>query len=356
MSHYNLALLGFGNVGKAFARLLLNKREELQARYNLTYSVTGIATGRHGAVIDRDGLDLTRVLEEGLGAVMPPGGGNGASKDAPFSQPGSLQNPPAEAFAFLRNCGADVLFENTPVNYENGQPAVDHIRTALELGMHAVTANKGPVVHAYRALTNLAEARGLKFYFESAVMDGAPIFSLFREALPGARLLRLRGVLNSTTNLILTRMEGGESFDDAVRYAQSIGIAETDPSGDIDGWDASVKVAALATVLMGTPLKPSQVDRQGIRGVTLEEIRRAREAGRRWKLVCSAERVGEGVSARVAPEMVAPDSPLYHVEGTSSTITFETDVLGPLSVVESDPGPHTTAYGLLADFLNIARR
>jgi homoserine dehydrogenase len=248
-----------------------------------------------------------------------------------------------------------VLFENTPVNYETGQPAVDHLRTALELGMHAITANKGPVVHAYRSLTELAESRGRKFYFESAVMDGAPVFSLFRETLPAARLQRFRGVLNSTTNLILTRMEAGESFDQAVAYAQSIGIAETDPSGDVDGWDAAVKVAALSTVLMGAPLKPAEVDRQGIRSITQAEIAQAREQGKRWKLVCTAERAGERVKGRVAPEMVAPGTPLYNVDGTTSIIQFETDVLGLLSVVETDPGPNTTAYGLLADFINAVR-
>jgi homoserine dehydrogenase len=186
-------------------------------------------------------------------------------------------------------------------------------------------------------------------------MDGAPIFSLFREALPAARLLGFRGVLNSTTNLILTLMEKGESFDSAVAYAQKIGIAETDPSGDIDGWDAAVKVAALATVLMDTPLKPQQVDRQGIRGITTAEIAQARAAGKRWKLVCSARRTPEGILGRVAPEMVEVASPLYGVEGTTSVVQFESDVLGQLSVVESDPGPHTTAYGLLADFLNAVR-
>jgi homoserine dehydrogenase len=151
-------------------------------------------------------------------------------------------------------------------------------------------------------------------------------------------------------------MESGESFEDAVRFAQSIGIAETDPSGDIDGWDASVKVAALATVLMDAPIKPREVNRQGIRHITPADIQRAREQGRRWKLVCSAQRNEQGVRANVAPEMVSPDSPLYPVEGTSSTVTFETDVLGPLSIVESNPGPETTAYGLLADFLNIVRK
>ena len=154
--------------------------------------------------------------------------------------------------------------------------------------------------------------------------------------------------MNSTTNLILTRMELGESFEQAVAYAQSIGIAETDPSGDIDGWDAAIKVCALATVLMGIPLKPDQVARTGIRLITPAEVASARDAGKRWKLVCSAQRSGDQVIASVAPEMVSPDSPLYGIEGTSSIVQFESDVLGPLSIIETNPGPETTAYGLLA--------
>jgi homoserine dehydrogenase len=221
--------------------------------------------------------------------------------------------------------------------------------------MHCITANKGPVVHAYRDLSELARRKGIKFYFEATVMDGAPIFSLFRETLPAARLQGLYGILNSTTNLILSRMEAGESFDEAVAYAQSIGIAETDPSGDIDGWDAAIKVSALVSVMMGVPMQPDQVDRTGIRGISLEDLERARQEGKRWKLVCSAKREAGMVKAKVAPEMVPPSSPLYSIEGTTSIVQFETDVLGLLSVVESDPGPETTAYGLLADFINAVR-
>jgi homoserine dehydrogenase len=187
-------------------------------------------------------------------------------------------------------------------------------------------------------------------------MDGAPIFSLFRETLPGAQLKAFRGVLNSTTNLILTRMETGESFEEAVKYAQSIGIAETDPSGDVDGWDAAIKVAALVTVLMGIPLKPQQVERQGIRALTPARIMAARAEGKRWKLVCSARRDGETVQARVAPEIVPTSSTLYNMEGTTSIVEFETDVLGLLSLCETDPGPETTAYGLMADFINAVRQ
>jgi len=338
MSHYRLAFLGFGNVGKALAKLFLAKQEELKQRYGITFSATGIASGSHGMAIDSQGIDLELAQQAADLSTL------------------SRERAPGEALDFIRRCGADVLFENTPVNYATGQPAVDHLRLALELGMHGITANKGPVVHAHRQLTELAEQMGRKFYFESTVMDGAPIFSLFREALPGTNLRLLRGVLNSTTNMILTRMERGESFEKAVAYCQEIGIAETDPSGDIDGWDASVKVAALVTVLMGIPLKPVEVERTGIRSIGPAEIEQARQAGKRWKLVCSAERLGDRVQARVAPEQVGVNSPMYGVDGTTSIVEFQTDVLGQLSVVEANPGPHTTAYGLFADFLNAVRR
>ena len=195
----------------------------------------------------------------------------------------------------------------------------------------------------------------MKFLHESTVMDGAPIFSLFREAIPAAQLRAFKGILNSTTNLMLTRMEKGDSFDEAVRHCQDVGIAETDPSGDVDGWDASIKIAALVTVLMGIPFKPQDVDRTGIRDITPQMIADALKDGQRYKLVCSAKREQDKVTARVAPELVPMSSPLFSVEGTSSIVEFTTDVLGELSIVEQNPGPHTTAYGLLADFINAVK-
>jgi homoserine dehydrogenase len=340
MPNYNLALLGFGNVGRALARLLQRKQVELRDHYEITYSVTGIASGHHGAAIDPVGLDLDKALQ--------------------LSETGQSLSlitgvPVTDSMDFIRKCSAGILFENSPVNHQTGQPAIDHLHLALELGMHAITANKGTVVHAFRRLADLAESKGLKFYFESTVMDGAPIFSLFRSALPGAQLLGFRGILNSTTNLILTRMEAGESFDDAVKYTQSAGLAETDPSADIDGWDAAIKVAALVTVLMGIPFTPQQVDRTGIRGISSGMVKNAKSNGQRWKLVCSAGRNGRNVHGRVAPELVPASSPLYSVEGASSIVEFNTDTLSSLSIVEGNPGPETTAYGLLADFINAVR-
>ena len=342
MTHYNLALLGFGNVGQALAHLLIRKRSEMLSHFNLTWQVTGIYTARHGAAIHPSGLDL----EQALAAVENPDG----SLQGLSSQP-----QPQDAIDFIQRCQGDVLFETSPVNYQTGEPAVTHLSTALQRGMHAVTANKGPVVHAYHQLTDLAKSKGLKFYFESTVMDGAPIFSLFRETLPVARLLGFTAILNSTTNLILTRMEQGDTMEAAITYAQSIGVAETDPSGDVDGWDAAVKVAALVTVLMGIPLKPDQVQREGIRGLGASHLQEARSKGMRWKLVCRARRQGKEVEASVKPELVEVASPLFNTEGTTSIAQFETDVLGWFSVLETDPGPETTAYGMLADFLNIVR-
>ena len=341
MTHYRIALFGFGNVGQSLARLLLRKQDQLWQDHHLNFSVTGIATARHGMAIDPQGINI----EQALHLIA-----TGNQLDVLSKQP-SINDP----MEFIRRCGADVLFENTPVSYTDGQPAVSYLHTALASGMHAITANKGPVVHAYQELTQLAGKFGRKFYFESAVMDGAPIFSLFRESLPVADLHGFSGILNSTTNLILSRMEGGESSKEAVAYAQSIGITETDPSGDIDGWDAAVKVATLVTVLIGTPLKPAQVDRTGIRNLTLDDVHQATLQGKRWKLVCTARRQGKEVLAQVHPELVSADSPLYGVNGTSSIVTFETDVLPQLSIVEGNPGPETTAYGLLADFINATR-
>jgi homoserine dehydrogenase len=335
--HYKIALLGFGNVGRSTAELLLRKQAELKETYDLTFSVIGIATGSRGRAIDPGGLDLVKVLA----AVK-----NGETLSQ-FSRVSST-----DSSDFIKKSGADVLFENSPVNYQTGQPAIDHIRCALELGMHVVTANKGPVVHAWHELKALAKSKGRQFFHESTVMDGAPIFSLFRATLPAARLNSFRAILNSTTNLILSRMEAGESFDAAVKYAQQIGIAETDPSGDVDGWDAAIKIAALATVLMNIPLQPATIDRTGIRGITPAMIQAAKTEGKRYKLICTAEREGNTLKGKVAPELVPMSSPFYSVEGTTSIVQFNTDVLGSLTLIETDPGPHTTAYGLLADFIN----
>jgi len=337
MKIYKLVLIGFGNVGQALARLLLEKRSELRDRYSIRFMVTAVATGTHGRALNADGLDLERALE-----IMQ----SGASLDELSPSPA-----PTDNLELIRASGADVMFENTPVSYKDGQPAISHIETALENGMHVFTANKGAVVHAYHRLHALAADHGLKFFFESTVMDGAPVFAAFRQ-LPAVNLSAIWGVLNSTTNLILTRMEEGDSFDEALRHSQEIGIAETDPSGDIEGWDAAVKLSAMITVLMDNPFTPDLVKRTGIGSITPKMITEAKAEGKRYKLVAHAWKEGEQVKAKVSPELVGADSALYNISGTTSIVQFESDVLGKLSLIEEDAGTRTTAYGLLADFIN----
>jgi len=341
MSTLSIIFVGFGNVGKALAQLLDRKKQLLEEQYDFTYRIVGISTGRHGMALNLMGLPVDEVIE-----TLKNGGSITRFHNGPEIR---------DTYDFIRLSGADVLFENSPVNYQTGQPAVDHLRTGLEFGMHVITANKGPVVHAFKELTDLAARQGKRFMFESAVMDGAPIFSLFRGPLPAIELRGFTGILNSCTNLLLGLMEEEKTFDEAVNYAQSIGITETDPSGDIDGWDAAVKVAALSTVVMGIPLKPDQVEREGIRNITPQMIQEARAAGERWKLVCSARRCGDSIEASVKPQRVRPTSPMFSINGTSSFVQFETDVLPGLGILEGDPSPDTTAYGLLADLINAVR-
>ena len=341
MKCYSICMIGFGNVGQALAALLSEKSAEIAEKYNAQFSINAIATGSHGRVIDPSGIELDSALK-----IAREGGCLDAL--AKIASPADMSD-------FIKASGADFLVEVSPVNYETGQPAVTHIQTALECGMHAVSANKGPVVHAFEELTALADKNDRKFLFESSVMDGAPIFSVFREALPAANVTGFTGILNSCTNIIIEKMESGDTFDEAVAYAQSIGIAETDPSGDVDGWDAAIKVAALATVLMGIPTKPQDIHREGIRSLTSDAIQGALDEGQRWKLVCTAEKNGNKLTARVAPQRVSSASPLYSVSGTSSFVQFRSDVLPGLGILESDPGPATTAYGLLADMLNILK-
>lgn len=344
MTHYKLSFIGFGNVARALARLLERKRGSLESQYGITYSITGIATGSHGCAVNPDGLDI----HEALGLVES---GQPISILSSFLIESSLE--------VIQQSQADIMFENSPVNTQTGQPALDHIRLALNLGMHAITANKGPVVHGYRELTALAESKGKKFRFESAVLGGAPVFSVMREAFPLAELASIKGIFNATTNIILSRMEDGESYEDAVKFCQSIGVAERDPTNDVDGWDAAIKVAALVTVLMDTPMTPQDVKPIGIRGITSEMIAKAKAEGKRYKLVCSAEKVGDKVKASVGPELVDSSSPLYGMMNSNTGVTFRTDVILDYSITQSERpgmqgGPVETAYGLFADFVSIA--
>lgn len=336
MPSYNLAIVGMGNVARSLLRLLISKETDLRRRYDIRWRLTGVASRRIGWMIDPDGLNPLAALH-----------GRSFVQHGNFSQPRNIRE-------WLEKARADVLFEATSLNVQTGQPAIDHLKTALECGAHAITANKGPIVHAYRELTELAKEKNRRFLFESTVMDGVPVFSMFPYGLPAMDIRGFSGVLNSTTNVVLTEVEKGRSMEEAIKRAQAMGIAETDPTADLDGWDAAVKVVALAIVLMGANVRLDQVRRIGIRELSEEKIRSVRAAGMRYKLVCRAERRGDGVDCSVAPEMLLASDPLAGLEGSSSAIRFHLDVFG-LSLVEHNPGVEATGYGLLADFLRAVR-
>lgn len=316
--------------------MLEDRRQELQDRYGIAFRITGIASRRLGWIADSNGLDSALLRSNSVS--FPDISRTGVS---------AAQN---NVRSWLGAAHADVLFESTSLNVESGQPAIDHIRAALEYGAHAITANKGPIVHAYRDLRDLAATRGKRFLFESTVMDGVPIFSLFAQ-LPAIHLQGFHGILNSTTNVILGEMENGLSFDEALKKAQALGVAETDATHDIEGWDAAVKTAALISVLMDVPIRLDQIEREGIRELTPNAVRNARRDGWPFKLVCRARRIANGVEASVRPEKVMSAQPMARISATSSYIYFETDILPGLAITEENPGLYATAYGMLADFV-----
>ncbi|MDT5272333.1 MAG: homoserine dehydrogenase [Acidobacteriota bacterium] len=335
MKKFNLCLLGFGNVGRALVQLLLQKEEELRDEFDIDWRVTGIASRRMGWLAAPEGFAAEELTTGELSARVSPA--------------------PDDVQEWLAAARCDVLFEVTSLEPLTGEPAVSHARAGLEHGAHVITANKGTIVHAYRELSELARARGRSFMYEATVIE-CPVFSLFRSSLPAARLLSFEGVLNSTTNVILDEITAGRTFDEGVCRAQDLGIAETDPTHDVDGWDSAVKACALANVLMGAELKLEEVVREGIRDLKDEDIRAAHAEGRPFRLVSRAGRDEAGrVKASVRPEQIQPRGPFAAVKGTTLAIHYELDMLPGLTVVAHDPDLTSTAYGLLADFINAVR-
>jgi homoserine dehydrogenase len=269
----------------------------------------------------------------------------------------SRENPHFTDMSPLEACREldyDVLVELSTLSIEGrGEPARSHIRAALERGRHVVTANKGPVGFAFRELEELAAEKGCRFLYESSVMDGAPVFNLARSSLRGARVTAFSGILNGTTNYVLARMEQGDSLDEGVCGAVEAGIAEADPSHDIEGWDAAAKTAALANVLMNADITPLEVEREGIAGVTGERIESARERGMRLKLICRGWREKGRVRARVAVEEVPREDPFALVSHFGAALRLETDLMHPLILTQECPDLYDTAYGVLNDLMEL---
>jgi len=336
-----LALIGFGTVGQGLAEILIEKKDQLKKRYGYEAAVVAISDINLGSVFKSGGLDLRKVLEQ-------------------VERDGRIDTVPGastgwDSLETIRESGADVVVELTYTDIKTGQPATDHVRTALENGRHVVTSNKGPVALAGKELARLAQDKGIQFRYEGTVISGTPALNLAMENLAGTDIREVRGILNGTTNFILTEMEAGAGYEETLKKAQQLGYAEAVPDADVEGWDALAKIVIIANMLMGGDLKTSQVDCTGITGITPDDMAEARRENARWKLIARAWRVDGRIQASVSPQKVPQDDFLAGVSGATNAITFDTDLLGPVTIVGPGAGKIETGYSILVDLLAIHR-
>ena len=319
MRELRLGLVGFGNVGRALALLITTRRGELPLK------VVSLVTARHGWATDPEGIDLTVRLK----------GKDLASKGAPPR---------------ISDLPGEVLVELTTFDPRTGQPATDHIREALRAGKHVVTANKGPIAHHYAELRDLARSVDRRLLFEATLSDCLPVFNLVRHSLPLAKVQRIRGIVSSTTNHILSAAARGTTFNDALAEARRLGIAEADPSNDLDGWDAAAKATILANVLMRATLTVDDVHRVPIDETVAQEAARVAASGGRLRPLIEIA----GGSATFGPRRLDPLDPLYAVDGLSMALELDTDLAGRVVVQIHDPHVEQVAYAVLTDLLDIA--
>lgn len=338
---YNLAFIGFGNVGQGLAKILVNKRAFLEKEYDFEFNVIAVSDIKKGVILNEDGLDLDKILQlaQKKGTI---GAYENGRKDL-------------SSIEIIETGALDIIIEATWTNLKTGEPGLTHIERALSQGKHVVTTNKGPIALAYHKLMQTAKAHNVFLRFEGTVLSGTPAINLTLEDLAGAHVNSIRGIVNGTTNYILTQMETGQSYKKALETAQKLGYAEADPAMDVDAWDPTAKITILANAVMGGSLKVEDVDRRGITEVTIEEIKEAQKEGKRIKLIAQAWRNKGKVTARVSPEKLLFTDVLAHIGGTLNALTFDTDVLKEVTVVGRGAGGIEAGYALLSDMLAINR-
>jgi homoserine dehydrogenase len=338
---FRLALIGFGNVGQGFAQILRDQGAAMAQQFGLRLQIVAISDLIKGSLYDPDGLDPQTLLE----AVRKTG-------RLDVVQAASHGR---DALATITHSNADVVVELSNTDLKTGEPAYTHLRTAIASGKHVVTTNKGPVALHYPELKALAEEHGVQIGVEGTVMSGTPTLRLGSELLAAAGINRIQGIINGTTNYILTQMEGGASYSAALAGAQAQGYAEADPTGDVEGHDAAGKVVILANLLMGASLTMADVDRTGITALTPQDIALARQAGERWKLIGKVERVDGKVISSVRPTRLPLSHPLASVSGATNAVTFSTTLLGDVTLIGPGAGRLETGYALINDLLAIHR-
>jgi homoserine dehydrogenase len=345
MKQIRLSIIGFGVVGQGLAELLVAKRDMLRHDFDVEVSLVSVATGHDGFLYREEGLNIPTLLE--LAATRQP-----------------LTSHPdirrwKSALEGLQATGGDVLAEATGTNLRDAEPGISHIRTALSMGMHVTTANKGPAALFADELFALARRQNVQLRMESTVMAGTPVISTVREGMAGARVRAVRGILNGTTNYILTAMAQGRNYAEVLAEAQLHGYAEADPTADVEGYDVVAKTLILSSLVFGRSLKTEQVKRQGIATITKEQVQHALDTGKRIKLIGSLQFVSDATDAildvRVGPVALPLSDPLAQVDGVMNAITFQTDTLSEVTVSGPGAGRLQTGQGLLADLLAIAK-
>ncbi len=337
----NICLVGFGNAAQEFCRLLIERKMELKESTGYDVKVTAIAGRSKGAIINAKGINLAKALSD----VENSGRFDSSAKD----------RVTMETLQVIQHCNANLLVELSTLSIYDGEPAITHIETAFNIGMHVITGNKGPIAFKYQKLRDHAKEKGLKFLYETTVMDGTPVFNLVKYTLPGCRVLSFKGILNSTTNFVLEQMESGNSYEEAIKEAKRRGFAEEDPKADIDGWDAAAKTAALLNVLMNTDINPTQIERKGISDITLQDIERAKEKQCKIKLLCEGYIEDNVVKGRVHPVYINYKDTFSSIDATSSIVAITTDLMGEIQVIEKNPEIQQTAYGIYSDLLTFIK-
>ena len=339
---FRLAFIGFGVVGQGLAEILVDEEDLLKRLYDVDLKAVAISDTQKGSVYDPAGLDMVRLLD--LVATK------GRIDDYPSGTKGW------DSVKTIIESSANVVVEASWTDISTGEPAMTHVRTAIEQGKHVVTTNKGPIVLAGKELMGLAKKNGVELRFEGTVLSGTPAISLGTWNLIVAGTTAVRGIVNGTTNYILTEMEQGLNYDAALKQAQKLGYAEADPTADVEGFDATAKILILANAIMGSHLTTDQVERQGITKIAKEDVMKAKAEGKRWKLIASARLRDDGsVEAYVRPEMLPLDDPLASVMGPTNALTYETRYLGKVTIVGPGAGKLATGYALLHDILDIHR-
>lgn len=338
-NNVKIAILGYGNVGKAFSKLLIEKENEIYERYNSNVSVVAISTKSKGCLVNENGIDLIGALND--------------LKTLNHFDESRSDYKEMNSIEVAEDIEYDILFELTPLKIFSGQPAIDHISAALKRKKHAVSANKGPIAWAFEQLRDLAAENKVLFYYETTVMDGTPVFNLVDETLKFCKVTEVKGILNSTTNFVLEEIAKGKSYAEVIKEGKKRGFVEEDPSMDIEGWDAAAKTAALLNVLMKANITPYDVDRKGIEDITYEQIKEAENRGNVIKLICYGGLKDGKVIARVRPEEIHKNSLLSNINGTTSIVSITTDLMGTVSIVEHEPEIEQTAYGVFSDLIRV---